>query len=128
MAALKPSLRPEMAAWDQQVAGDDETLQGLGGGVTAVAGEDFSVDDLLDFSNGELDKGEEEEEEEKDSLSASSTDGVDDDSNSNSGSFSCSGSSDDTDSILAGGLAVPVKVFSHIYFPIKKWTIIKKYR
>ncbi|KAK4741112.1 hypothetical protein SAY87_024700 [Trapa incisa] len=106
VSALKPSLRREMAAWTQYVAGNDDTLQGLGGGVTAVAGEDFSIDDLLDFSNGEL--AVEKEEEEKDCLSLSFTDGIDEDGNSNSGSFSCTGSSDDTESILAGGLAVSV--------------------
>ncbi|KAK4758486.1 hypothetical protein SAY87_019787 [Trapa incisa] len=106
VSALKPSLRREMAAWAQHVVGDEETPQGMASGVTAVAVEDFSVDDLLDFSNGEL-AGGEQEKEEKDSLSASFTYGVDDDSNSNSGSYSCTGS-DDTESILAGGLAVPV--------------------
>ncbi|PKI54741.1 hypothetical protein CRG98_024843 [Punica granatum] len=108
-AALKPSLRGEMVAsaylMGQHSAREDSWFAGLGGGVTAVAGEDFSVDDLLDFSNGELEGGEEGEE--KESLSVSSADGIDDDNNSNSGSFSCTGSSDDSESILAGGLAVP---------------------
>ncbi|KAJ7978522.1 GATA transcription factor [Quillaja saponaria] len=76
-----------------------------------VSGEDFSVDDLLDFSNGEFQHGSvgvkdefEEEEEEKDSLSLSSPDHVENDSNSNSISFSGSG---DADSIFVSELAVP---------------------
>ncbi|KAI4297675.1 hypothetical protein L6164_037556 [Bauhinia variegata] len=80
-----------------------------------VSGEDFSVDDLLDFSNGEFQHGHfgvgngdnyEEDDEEKDSLSVSSQDRGEDDSNSNSSSVSGGGA--DSQSFFASELAVPV--------------------
>lgn len=86
-----------------------------------VVGEDFSVDDLLDFSNGEFQHGtvgkgiddcEEEEDQEKDSTSGSSQsqDRTEDDSNSNSTAVGDSGS------IFAGELAVPVSLYFDFNF------------
>lgn len=117
-AAFKPSLRREMAASAKHVAGEEDWLPGLGVGVTAVEEEDFSVDDLLDLSNGELDGGEEEE---KDSLSVSSDSGGDDDGSSNSGGFSSSGSCYDVESILASSsLAIPVNPRMTFCLPMRK--------
>ncbi|RVW93285.1 GATA transcription factor 5 [Vitis vinifera] len=110
--ALKESLRREAAMkTTPQVLNDDVFC---GAGVNGVSGEDFSVDDLFDFSNGGLGVGfegeEEEEEEEKDSFSWSSLERVDDD-NSNSSSFSGTG---DFESLSAGGLAVPADDLEHL--------------
>lgn len=108
--ALKPSLRRELAF--QQKAFCDEIL--CLNGNNAGAGEDFSVDDLLDFSNGEFQHGfpaanggggdfeEDDDDEEKDGSSVS------DDVNSNSGSVSVAG---DSESVFASELAVPVSFF-----------------
>ncbi|XP_061340606.1 GATA transcription factor 7-like [Gastrolobium bilobum] len=109
--ALKPSLQKDVVL---PQANYEEILCVNTNNV--VVGEDFSVDDLLDFSNGEFQHGsvgketddyEEEEDEEKDSTSDSSQsqDRIEDDSNSNSTGFS--GVAGDSDSIFAGGLAVP---------------------
>lgn len=106
--ALKPSLRGELISQQQLALGEEILCFNANNG---VVGEDFSVDDLLDFSefqHGSVGKGidvfeeEEEEDEEKDSTSGSSQDRTEDDSNSNStGAI-------DSDSIFAGELAVPV--------------------
>lgn len=101
--ALKASLCRELETIDATACGNhDMTDDDWIGGAAVIPGDDFSIDDLLDFSNGQL----EEEEEEKDSLSVSSPDGVDDDSNSNSGSFA--GNAEDSDSLLGSELTVPV--------------------
>ncbi|KAF7810836.1 GATA transcription factor 7-like [Senna tora] len=101
--ALKPSLRGELAF--QQKAFCDEIL--CFNANNAASGDDFSVDDLLDFSNGEFHHGflenahdfeEEEDDDDKDGSSLS------DDVNSNSGSVSVAG---DSDSAFASELAVP---------------------
>ncbi|PRQ23989.1 putative transcription factor C2C2-GATA family [Rosa chinensis] len=99
--ALKSSLLTELALKSTQHALMEEFW-----GATAISGvpsEDFSVDDLLDFSNGEFEDGsveeeqeleeQEEEEEDKDSVSMDSVE------NSNSSNF--------TESTLASHLAVP---------------------
>lgn len=121
--ALKESLRREAAMkTTPQVLNDDVFC---GAGVNGVSGEDFSVDDLFDFSNGGLGVGfegeeEEEEEEEKDSFSWSSLERVDDD-NSNSSSFSGTG---DFESLSAGGLAVPVSIFQKTFEFISGFLLI----
>lgn len=101
--ALKESLRREVSMkTTQQVLLDDAWC---GAGINGVSPEDFSVDDLFDFSNEGFGVGfEGEEEEEKDSISWSSQERIDDD-HSNSSSFSGAG---DFESLTAGGLAVPV--------------------
>ncbi|KAK4802317.1 hypothetical protein SAY86_000520 [Trapa natans] len=144
-AALKPSLCREMVASVEHVAGEEDswfTELGVGASDAAAVGEDFSVDDLLDLSNGELDGGEPVEEEddddedgEKDYLSLNYADGAgDDDGISNSGSLS----SHDSESILASGLlTIPVDDIAelewvsrfvedspsefHLVDPISKW-------
>lgn len=95
--ALKPSLRTEFV-FSQAIC--DEILCFNANNI--VVGEDFSVDDLLDFSK-EIDNYENEEDEEKDSTSGSSQsqDPTEDDSNSNS----TAGGGDD--SVFAGELSVP---------------------
>lgn len=105
--ALKPSLRRELAFQPKAFCEEILCLNGNNGG----AGEDFSVDDLLDFSSGEFQHGfvgngddfEEDDEEEKDGSSVS------DDVNSNSGSVSGAG---DSESAFASELAVPVSFCS----------------
>ncbi|TXG64644.1 hypothetical protein EZV62_011638 [Acer yangbiense] len=97
--ALKSSLRRELAT--QQVFIDDVLFCATA--ISGVPGEEyFSVDDLLDFSNGDFEEQqeeeedgsvEEEEEDEKDSLSGSSSQDrtIDiDDNNSNSSSLCAS--------------------------------------
>lgn len=96
--ALKPSLRTEFV-FSQVIC--DEILCFNANNI--VVGEDFSVDDLLDFSNGEeIDEYEDEEDEEKNSTSGSSQlqDRTEDDNNSNS-------TAGDSDSVFAGELSVP---------------------
>lgn len=90
--ALKPSLRREFIV--QQTLCEEILCLNAN---TVVAGEDFSVDDLLDFSNGE------EYNEEKESLSVSSEsqDRGEDDSNSNSTGVS-------SDSFFTTELILPV--------------------
>lgn len=111
--ALKPSLQTEFI-FPQAIC--DEILCFNANNI--VVGEDFSVDDLLDFSNGEFQLGkdfdvyEEEEDEEKDSNSGSSQDGTEDDSNSNSTAV---GSAGDSDSVFAGELSVPVSFLSLLF-------------
>ncbi|XP_014492524.1 GATA transcription factor 7 [Vigna radiata var. radiata] len=103
--ALKPSLRTEFI-FPQAIC--DEIFCFNANNI--VVGEDFSVDDLLDFSNGEFQLGkdfdvyEEEEDEEKDSTSGSSQERSEDDSNSNS---TGAGGVGDSDSVFAGELSVP---------------------
>lgn len=103
--ALKPSLQTEFI-FPQTICNEILCLNAN----NVVVGEDFSVDDLLDFSNGEFQFGKEidnykEEDEENDSTtSGSSQDRIEDDNNSNSTDFSGAG---DSDSIFAGELAVP---------------------
>lgn len=94
--ALKPSLRREFVF--QQTLGEE--LFSFNSN-TVVAGEDFSVDDLLDFSNGD-EQHHEGDEEEKDSLSLSSH-SLSEDSNSNSTDASY-------DSIFPTELLVPVSL------------------
>lgn len=111
--ALKPSLRTE-SIFPQTICEEILCLNAN----NVVVGEDFSVDDLLDFSNGEFQHGsvgkeiddyeEEEEEHEKNSTtSVCSQDRTEDDGNSNSTTFSGAGDGE-SDSIFAGGLSVPV--------------------
>ncbi|XP_027355680.1 GATA transcription factor 7-like [Abrus precatorius] len=101
--ALKPSLRTEFI-FPQAIC--DEILCLNANNI--VVSEDFSVDDLLDFSNGEVQVGkeiddyEEEEDEEKDSTTSQSQDPTEDDSNSNSTAGAA-----DSDSVFAGELSVP---------------------
>ncbi|XP_021806336.1 GATA transcription factor 5-like [Prunus avium] len=93
--ALKSSLRRELALKSTQQAFIDEFWCATG--ISGVPSEDFSVDDLLDLSNGEFEDGSvEEEEEEKDSVSV-------DDESSNSSNFV----SADSESALASQLLVP---------------------
>ncbi|KAK7264238.1 hypothetical protein RJT34_31844 [Clitoria ternatea] len=100
--ALKPSLRTEFI-FPQAIC--DEVLCFNANNI--VVSEDFSVDDLLDFSNGEFQVGKEfhdyEEDEEKDSTTSGSSQPMEDDGNSNS-----SAGAADSDSVFAGELAVPV--------------------
>lgn len=110
--ALKPSLRTE-SIFPQTICEEILCLNAN----NVVVGEDFSVDDLLDFSHGEfqhssvgkeIDDYEEEEDQEKDSVtSGSSHDRTEDDGISNSTAFSGSAESD---SIFAAGLEVPVSL------------------
>ncbi|KAG4993949.1 hypothetical protein JHK86_030776 [Glycine max] len=103
--ALKPSLRTEFI-FPQAIY--DEILCFNANNV--VANEDFSMDDLLDFSNGEFQVGkdfddyEEEEDEEKNSTSGSlqSQDRAEDDNNSNS-----TAGGGGHDYVFAGELSVP---------------------
>ncbi|KAL6209539.1 hypothetical protein ACLB2K_020479 [Fragaria x ananassa] len=100
--ALKSSLRRELAMKSTQHGLMEELWCATA--ISGVPSEDFSVDDLLDFSNGQFEDGfveeeqeleeHEEEEEDKDSVSVDSVD------NSNSGYFT-------TESTLASQLAVP---------------------
>lgn len=99
--ALKPSLCLELETIGANACGNhDMPADDWLGGAGVITSEDFSIDDLLDFSNEQL------EAEEKDSLAVSSLDGVDDDSNSNEDSVS--GNGEDSDSLLGSELAVPV--------------------
>ncbi|KAK3195380.1 hypothetical protein Dsin_026690 [Dipteronia sinensis] len=116
--AFKSSLRRELAT--QQVFFDDVLLCATG--ISGVPGEEyFSVDDLLDFSNGDFEEQqqqeedgsveEEEEEDEKDSLSGSSSQDrtIDiDDNNSNSSSLCAS------QSFLTHELVEPVDAFAEL--------------
>lgn len=98
--ALKPSLRREFIF---QQALSEELLY-LNGN-TVVGGEDFSVDDLLDFSNGESLHYEQLQQQEKhdEEKSLSSSNSLSQDSNSNSTDISC-------DSIFTTELVVPVSL------------------
>lgn len=101
--AFKPSLRRELSCClksTQQVFFDD---------IPCVSNEDFSVDDLLDFSNGDFEDGSVDD---KDYFS--SPDPVDDDNNSNSGSFSSE------QSLLTNEFVEPVKFFSFLKKKLKK--------
>lgn len=114
--ALKPSLRTE-SIFQQTICEEILCLNAN----NVVVGEDFSVDDLLDFSNGEFQHGsvgkevdvceeEEEEEHEKNSTtSGSEHERTEDDDNSNSTTFSGAGDGE-SNSIFASGLAVPVSL------------------
>ncbi|GAU22082.1 hypothetical protein TSUD_309860 [Trifolium subterraneum] len=97
--ALKPSLRSEFVF--QQTLGEELFSFNAN---TVVAGEDFSVDDLLDFSNGDdvihHENHDEEEEEEKDNSSLSSHSLSEDNNSSNSTDASY-------DSIFSTELLVP---------------------
>ncbi|GAY52869.1 hypothetical protein CUMW_145300 [Citrus unshiu] len=95
--AFKPSLRRELSCClksTQQVFFDD---------IPCVSNEDFSVDDLLDFSNGDFEDGSVDD---KDYFS--SPDPVDDDNNSNSGSFSSE------QSLLTNEFVEPVDDFAEL--------------
>lgn len=101
--ALKPSLRREFI---YQQGLREEFLSLNANNVVVGGGDDFSVDDLFDFSNGEFqhaslhyEQQQQYSEEEKDSLSFSSQ-SQDDSSNSISAGVS----------IFSGELAVPVSL------------------
>jgi hypothetical protein len=98
--ALKPSLRREFVF--QQTLGEELFSFNAN---TVVAGEDFSVDDLLDFSNGDVihHENNNEEEEEKDNSSLSSHSLSEDNNSSNSTDASY-------DSIFSTELLVPVSL------------------
>lgn len=67
--ALKSSFMPErpLKMTQNQASGDD--LSAAGAGQNVVSGDDFFVDDLLDFSNGFVEgEGEEEQGEEDNSV------------------------------------------------------------
>lgn len=108
--AFKSSLHRELAFLKStQQGGYGEEIWCLNSN-NGVAGEDFSVDDLFDFSQGEfqheygVEVVEEEEDEEKDSLSGSSSqDRSEEDTNSNSSS-----GAGDSEFVFTGELAVPV--------------------
>jgi hypothetical protein len=125
--ALKQSLRTE-SIFPQTICEEILCLNAN----NVVVGEDFSVDDLLDFSNGEFQHGsvgkeiddyeEEEEEHDKNSTtSVCSQDRTEDDGNSNSTTFSGAGDGE-SDSIFAGGLSVPVSFFFKIKYAINKFS------
>lgn len=104
--ALKSSLRRELAVKSTQHVLLEELWCATG--ISGVPCEDFSVDDLLDLSNGEFEDGsveEEEEEEERESVSV-------DDEISNSSSLVLP----DSDSGLATQLLVPVTIFEFTIF------------
>ncbi|XP_054776730.1 GATA transcription factor 5-like [Prosopis cineraria] len=100
--ALKSSLHRELTCLKstQQAFGEEIWCFNSNNG---VAGEDFSVDDLFDFSQNEFQPEYEEDDEEKDSLSCSSShDRSEEDTNSNSSSLA-----GDSDFIFSNELAVP---------------------
>ena len=105
--ALRPSLRNELT--QQEIF--EEFYNNCSTTTTCVttAGEDFSIDELLNLQNGEFEDGCVEEEE-KDSLF------VDDENFNFSGNFS--GAGEDSESLLTSELVVPVsKVFwVFVYF------------
>ncbi|KAI9127547.1 hypothetical protein K1719_000540 [Acacia pycnantha] len=92
--ALKPSLRTELSFQQKTFCEEILYLNGNNG----VAGEDFSVDDLLDLSHDEFQHVLVDDDEKKDGSFVS------DDVNSNSGSDSGTG---DSESAFASELAVP---------------------
>ncbi|KAI9123408.1 hypothetical protein K1719_004708 [Acacia pycnantha] len=100
--ALKSSLHRELAGLKstQQAFGEEIRCFNSNNG---VAGEDFSVDDLFDFSQSEFQPEYEEDDEEKDSLSGSySHDRSEEDTNSNSSS-----GLGDSGFVFSNELAVP---------------------
>lgn len=96
--ALKNSFGEELDINSSQQAFPDDFGSGI-----AVTGDEFSVDDLLDFSNGDFEDDEKEEIEEKGSYSVSSFKQIEDE-NSNSTTFSANNASE---SLPAGNLNVP---------------------
>lgn len=96
--ALKNSFGEELDINSSQQAFPDDFGSGI-----AVTGDEFSVDDLLDFSNGDFEDDEKEEIEEKGSYSVSSFKQIEDE-NSNSTTFSANNASE---SLPAGDLNVP---------------------
>lgn len=112
--ALKSSFLCELAMKSAQQDALVEEIWGLNG-ANLVAGEDFEVDDFFNFSNGDSEHGsalrvqehdDYEEDSEKDRLSVSSED--DGGSNLNqSGGFPAV-EEDDSKSLLAVDLAIPV--------------------
>lgn len=96
--ALKNSFGEELDINSSQQAFPDDFGSGI-----AVTGDEFSVDDLLDFSNGDFEDEKKEEIEEKGSYSVSSFKQIEDE-NSNSTTFSANNASE---SLPAGNLNVP---------------------
>lgn len=96
--ALKPSLRTEFL-FSQVIC--DEILYFNANNI--VVGDDFSVDDLLDFSNGEEIDNYEDEEKNSSFGFSQSQDRTEDENNSNS----TAGDGGDSDSIFTGELSVP---------------------
>lgn len=95
--ALKNSFGEELDINSSQQAFPDDFGSGI-----AVTGDEFSVDDLLDFSNGDFEDEKKEEIEEKGSYSVSSFKQIEDE-NSNSTTFSANNASE---SLPAGNLNV----------------------
>ncbi|KAF5751068.1 GATA transcription factor 5-like [Tripterygium wilfordii] len=105
--ALKSSLQREISAMKSSTTSQQAFLEDFVY-LNSNIGEDFSVDCFLDFSNGELKENsfdEDEDEEEKERLSVSSQERMDDDNNSNSSTLS--GTTENSDSFVAGELSVP---------------------
>lgn len=97
--ALKPSLRRELLF--QQTLGEELFYLNAN---TVVGGEDFSVDDLLDLSNGESLHHEQQDDDEEKENSSLSSHSLSENSNSNSTDASY-------DSIFSTELLVPVSLF-----------------
>lgn len=97
--ALKPSLRRELVF--QQTLGEELFYLNAN---TVVGGEDFSVDDLLDLSNGESLHHEQQDNGEEKENSSLSSHSLSENSNSNSTDASY-------DSIFSTELLVPVSLF-----------------
>lgn len=114
--ALKTSFGEELDINSSQQAFPDDFGSGI-----AVTGDEFSVDDLLDFSNGDFEDDEKEEIEEKGSYSVSSFKQIDDE-NSNSTTFSANNASE---SLPAGNLNVPVNPITVIHSQIYKISFLK---
>lgn len=104
--ALKPSLRSEFVF--QQTLGEELFSFTAN---TVVAGEDFSVDDLLDFSNGGDILHHDGDEQEKDSSLSLSSQSLSEDNNSNSTDASFDSS------IFSTELLVPVSFSFFVRFP-----------
>lgn len=114
--ALKNSFGEELDINSSQQAFPDDFGSGI-----AVTGDEFSVDDLLDFSNGDFEDDEKEEIEEKGSYSVSSFKQIEDE-NSNSTTFSANNASE---SLPAGNLNVPVSPVTVIYSQNYKISFLK---
>ncbi|GMI67741.1 GATA transcription factor 5 [Hibiscus trionum] len=101
-AALKTSFRKEMGVKSSPQAFLEDVLV-VNNGQNGVAGDDFSVDDLFDFTNGEgfLEQQEEEEEDEWKEVPVSSS------SCSNKRQFYDEATDFDYGCLSAGELAVP---------------------
>lgn len=107
--ALKSSLHRELTGLKSTQQAFSEEIRCFNSN-NGVAVEDFSVDDLFDFSQSEFQPGYEEDDEEKDSLSGSySHDRSEEDTNSNSSS-----GLGDSGFIFSNELAVPVSPYSRL--------------